>query len=1426
MRFPLSVLCATAFLLLAQPNPAQTAPAARVMGRVDDANRIVLKGNTPSLPSEHADLGQVSPDLRMTDLVLVLSRSAQVQAAFDGFVESQYDVSSPNFHRWLSPADVGERFGTAPADIAAVSEWLTQHGLTVTGVAKDRMSIRFSGTAAQVQSTFHTEIHTVSANGEQHLANLQDPQIPAALAPVVTGIKALHNFFPRPQHVLGSKVSFDPESGAWRKATDNESARADMLHANPQFGITIGTGTSSYQIEDVAPYDFATIYNVLPAWNQKIDGSGQTIAIAGTSDINTADVASFRSVFGLPAGTTPKTIVANGVDPGLCTGNNPYVGCTIDDLIENTLDVEWSGAVAKGANIVLVVSGQTSPTTDTIYSSADYVVENETANILNVSYGECELGLGVAGNAAYNNLWESAATEGISVFVAAGDAGSATCDQGNAPPHLAQYGTSVSGLASSPYDTAVGGTDLNWGTKAAPYWSTTNNSSNGSSALNYVPEVPWNDSCTNPLALHYLQEWAAALQKAGYSALSPTDAESACNFVLQWYITIYDNTSPQVDLSGFVNTWGGGGGISSCTTGDGQDVSSCTGGYPEPSWQTGVTGLPVGGGRHLPDVSFMAGNGFLGSAYLICVSELGSCVNSTSLTSEPYAQEVGGTSVGSPAMAGVMALINQKAGTPQGSPNAALYALAGKQNYANCKSETAKVSDGCDFNDIDSGNNAMACQNGSPDCNVAKAVDTAGILAGYFGKTGFDGATGLGSPNVSNVVSDWTSTVGTATATLTITPSLTNLPVDQALTIAVALSGSSGTPTGTVSLKGGGVSPLATDVIAGKAALKIPANVLTAGNDTLTVTYSGDANYARATGTTQITVTKLTPTVTVTATPTNVGAQTYAVSVTMTVSGGGLTPTGTITGSIAGTSISTGNCPLSQGTCTLDFLASQLPNGTFTIDANYSGDASYAAGSGSTTVQVLILTPTVVATPSKTNISTVDTITVKGVVSGSGVTPTGQVELDGPEGVIGYGTLDSSGTYTFTAVPGSFQGGVNNLTMRYWGDSIYLTANASLVVNATRVASTMAVTPSSTDILSNQPLTLTGTVTGTSGAPAPWGRVEITVGGTTYADYAGPGYSIAIPANGLPAGADVLTVKYDGNFMYNASTASTLVTVQQFTLATPTLTVTPSAQAIGTGAALQVAVGVTGAGAMPTGSVTLNGGGYASSSTPLAGDGTATFSIPSNTLSVGSDVMTVTYSGDAVYAPSAATTTITVTQSDFALKATSPTAVTPGQSSNSTLTVSTSDNYSGTVTITCSLTQSPAGAVSTPTCALLNPAATLGGGTTSANVNVTISTTAPTTSMNRPRSGMWETTGGVFFALLVMFGVPKRRRAFRSVLGIFAIALVLSGISACGGSGGSGGGGGGGTPGTTAGNYTFTLTGTGNPTVTPVPTTTFTVKVN
>ncbi len=879
-------VCALAGALFSCVAMAQSvAPTVRIVTPIDESQLVTLKGNVNPHANAQNDRGAVSAGLPLPDLTLVLSRSPEQQAAFDAFVAGQYDPGSPNYHHWLTPAQIGVQFGPAQADIAKISSWLSSQGFAVKSVSPDGMTIRFAGTAGTVQSAFHTEIHNLSVHGVAHYANMTDPQIPAALAPVVVGIKALHNFLPRPMHKLGSLVQFNAQKGKWQRvvnsaaaasthpalsaalagsATTSPSALSALptasLSPRPFFGENGNLSGGTYLEEDVTPNDFATIYNVTPAWNAGYTGTGQTIAIAGTSEINLPDVATYRSSFGLPAGLTPiETDTKLGPAASICTSTSPTAYCGIGDLEENSLDVEVSGAVATGAQINLVVTGQnTSGSIDTVYDSASYIVSNQLAKILSVSYGECELAQGTAENVAYYDLWQSAAAEGISVFVATGDSGSPSCDEdqdefyGN--PYVAQYGLSVSGMASTPFNTAVGGTDFSWcqpyysGSASSPtfngcassstsqgspaYWNTSN-ASTGASAAGYVPEVPWNDTCESPIQARYLQTLLSVTgADSGVSASTP---EQTCSLIYSGWAQLDEYIDGQYGFDPGLETWvdtvGGSGGVSGCvvnstnpdsttgTLGACSTGATSTGatqgsiplvndGWPSPSWQSasGVTGTSGLTARAIPDVSFFAGNGALDSATLICVSNLGACTYNASVTNqtqenENTAQEVGGTSVATPEMAGVMALIDQKAKAPQGLANPELYKLASQQNYTSCSAESVKNSGSCYFQDIDNALTApsgpayvgaetisMPCNltgtpeggdlNGeyggltSPNCYAMNSGDVAGTLgtsstaAAYNSTTGFDLATGLGSLNVANVVNAWQSDAGSSPATL------------------------------------------------------------------------------------------------------------------------------------------------------------------------------------------------------------------------------------------------------------------------------------------------------------------------------------------------------------------------------------------------------------------------------------------------------------------------------------------------------------------------------------------------------------------------------------------------------------------------------------------------------------------------------------
>ena len=394
LSLPRLLLLACCLLLIPLAAWPQTAsPQSRIVDRVNESALVTLRGNTHPLAQPQFDQGAAPPDLPMARMLLVLKRSDAQESALQTLLDDQQDRNSPSYHQWLTPDAFGQQFGPSDQDVQTVAAWLRSHGFQIGVIGRGRTVIEFSGTAAQVQQAFHTEIHKYSVNGEDHWANAGDPQIPAALAPVVMGVASLHNYRHRPMHyVFGATSKSGTIEGL--KAPGSQFTTADS-------NLCPGLGNCYF----LGPYDFATIYNVLPLWTASpgIDGTGQSIAIADESNINLQDVRDFRNLFGLPA--NDPQIFLDGPDPGLVTDGTET---------EALIDVEWAGAVAKGATIKLVVSPPTNSTQGADLAAL-YAIENNLAPVLSESFGTCELFLGTAGNAFQDAIREQAAAQGTSL---------------------------------------------------------------------------------------------------------------------------------------------------------------------------------------------------------------------------------------------------------------------------------------------------------------------------------------------------------------------------------------------------------------------------------------------------------------------------------------------------------------------------------------------------------------------------------------------------------------------------------------------------------------------------------------------------------------------------------------------------------------------------------------------------------------------------------------------------------------------------------------------------------------------------------------------------------------------------------------------------------------------------------------------------
>ncbi|MBV9745886.1 MAG: S8/S53 family peptidase, partial [Acidobacteriia bacterium] len=507
----------------------------RIVGKIDNNQRITLRGHLHPRALPQFDQGRLDPGMRLSRVTVALKPSAAQQADLDQLLAQQQDPSSPNYHKWLTPEQFAERFGASQADVDKVVQWLQSQNLKVTSVARGRNAISVSGTAAAVESAFRVELHRFVINGESHFANATEPSVPAAFDGVIGGIRGLNNFRLRP----ASKVRLVLPRGARPKYTSGDCGG-----------------------NCIAPEDFATIYNLKPLYQSGLNGSGQKIVVVGQTDIRLADIQEFRSTFNLPAINLQQILVPNSTDPLISSG----------DLGESDLDLELSGAIAPNATIIFVYS-------DDVETSAEYAIDQNLAPVISMSYGDCEAAYQASDATSMRALAQQANAQGITWLAASGDNGATDCyGDGSGNDNV----VSVDMPASIPEVTGVGGTEFNEG--SGTYWNATNDA-NGGSAISYIPETAWNDSSIDG--------------------------------------------SPSAS----------GGGVSVYFT--------------KPSWQTG-TGVPNDGVRDVPDIALSASADH--DPYMIYSSD--GCREGRVV--ETCLQYVGGTSVGPPQMAGLLALLNQQ----------------------------------------------------------------------------------------------------------------------------------------------------------------------------------------------------------------------------------------------------------------------------------------------------------------------------------------------------------------------------------------------------------------------------------------------------------------------------------------------------------------------------------------------------------------------------------------------------------------------------------------------------------------------------------------------------------------------------------------------------------------------------------------------
>lgn len=741
----------TAVLLVSAPVFAQQP---RIAQAIDPSAVATLRGSVNPRLANATNLGPVDPATPINGITLSFQPTAEQKAELDALVQAQQTPGSPLYHAWITPAEYAARFGMSEADLAQIESWLYSQGFNLERVAPSRNSITISGTIGQVESAFGTQMNRYRVGGETHFANASDLQIPAALSGILQSVGNLNDFRPRPQVRIPT--------------------------ANPQF-----TAKTSNQ-HNLTPKDVATIYDINPAYNSGYTGSGQTIVVVGQSEISQSDIEAFQTAAGLTV-KAPNQILVSG------SGTAQTVS---GDEAESDLDVEYAGAIARGATIDFVYTGNNA--NDNVYDSLNYAITNRLGSVISMSYGTCETLM--KNDASYYQqveTWlEEAASQGQSVVAASGDAGSTACYDLGAPSGSSnglttaqQEALAVNYPASSAYVTGIGGTEFpsaDVSPSNSTYWEQSSGSDVVASALSYIPEQVWNDDSA-----------AIGQQYGAQYALSS-----------------------------------GGGGASVLTA--------------RPSWQTGVPGIASGSYRLVPDVSLDASADNAG--YLYCTSDNSAWVGGQKASCnsgfrDSSTQDLtigGGTSFATPIFAGLLAIVNQKQNASGlGNVNPTLYTLAADASiYASA------------FHDITSGSNK--CTAGSSYCSSAGA-------GSYAATTGYDEASGLGSVDFYNLLTAWPagtgSTLGGSTTTVSAASATPASGAQDVITVSVASSTSSVTavPTGTVTIAVDGTVETPTLTLSNGTATYTFTST-TPGTHVIQATYSGDSTFAGSSGSTTVTV--------------------------------------------------------------------------------------------------------------------------------------------------------------------------------------------------------------------------------------------------------------------------------------------------------------------------------------------------------------------------------------------------------------------------------------------------------------------------------------------------------------------------------------------------------------------------------------------
>ncbi len=354
----------------------------------------------------------VGPAPAATALPLDVTLKPRDPAALAAEVQAVSDPGSPDYRHFLTPAQFSENFGPTPATVAQVTTELRQEGLTVGSPSATGLSVPVSGTVAQVQSAFSTPISQYRlSSGKTGYDNTSAPEVSSSVAPQIEGILGLDTLSP-PQPSTSV-----PEASTAAAHPEGVLAAPALAPGQPTpTGTTCTSSITSVEGSTGAldAPELAQAYAFNPLYLSTHYGAGSTVALVemAGAGYSANDISTFAGCYGFTLGN--GQITAKTLDGGGATGSG---------TAEAELDIETVLSLAPKANIE-VYEGS-----DSLYDVFNQIVSDDTAKIVSASWTNgCEAYVGQSIQNSENTLFQAAAAEGQSVFVASGDQGSEGCN--------------------------------------------------------------------------------------------------------------------------------------------------------------------------------------------------------------------------------------------------------------------------------------------------------------------------------------------------------------------------------------------------------------------------------------------------------------------------------------------------------------------------------------------------------------------------------------------------------------------------------------------------------------------------------------------------------------------------------------------------------------------------------------------------------------------------------------------------------------------------------------------------------------------------------------------------------------------------------------------------------------------------------------